>query len=89
MNSLGVRPFGRSQQHWGDNVERDLAELEDLDNWTQVIQDRKQWRGITEKAKMLPVFSATGSKYSTINIQFQFFKQILSIKTLFLTQVRS
>jgi hypothetical protein len=41
----GKRPLGRPRHKWVDNIRRDLREIGwDVVDWTDVAQDRDQWR---------------------------------------------
>jgi hypothetical protein len=41
----GKRPLGRPRRRWKDNIKLDLREIGiDGANWTQLAQDRIQWR---------------------------------------------
>jgi hypothetical protein len=41
----GKRPLGRPGRRWDDNIKMDLREIGiDGANWTQLAQDRVQWR---------------------------------------------
>jgi hypothetical protein len=43
--SEGKRPLGRPRRRWEDNIKIDLREIRiDGANWTQLAQDRVQWR---------------------------------------------
>jgi hypothetical protein len=41
------RPLGRPKNRWEDNVRNDIKKL----NWTNCIQDCKNWKLYVEKAK--------------------------------------
>jgi hypothetical protein len=41
----GKRPLGRPRRRWEDNIKMDLREIGiDGANWSQLAQDRVQWR---------------------------------------------
>jgi hypothetical protein len=41
----GKRPLGRPRHRWEDNIKMDLREIGiDETNWSQLAQDRVQWR---------------------------------------------
>jgi hypothetical protein len=42
----GKRPLGRPRRRWEDNIKMDLGDIGiNGTNWTQLAQDRVQWRG--------------------------------------------
>jgi hypothetical protein len=43
----GKRTLGRPRSRWIDNIRMDLGEIGcDVADWTDVIQDRDQWRAL-------------------------------------------
>jgi hypothetical protein len=45
----GKRPLGRPRCKWEDNIKLDLREIGiDGANWTQLAQDRVQWRAFVK-----------------------------------------
>jgi hypothetical protein len=43
----GKRPLGRPRRAWVDNIEMDLREIGwDGMDWTDLAQDRDQWRAL-------------------------------------------
>jgi hypothetical protein len=54
--SEGKRPLGRPRHRWVDNIKMDLREIGwDGMNWTDMAQDRDQWRVLVNAAKNLQV----------------------------------
>jgi len=45
-----TRPKGRPRLRWVDDVRNYLRKM-GVKNWTQRVQERKQWNEITEQAK--------------------------------------
>ena len=45
-----TRPKGRPRLRWEDDVRNDLGSM-GVKNWKQKVQERKQWKEITEQAK--------------------------------------
>jgi hypothetical protein len=46
------RPLGRSKNRREDDIRNDMKNLK-IKNWTNCIQDRKNWKLYVEKAKTL------------------------------------
>jgi hypothetical protein len=46
------RPLGRPKNGWEHNIRNDIKKLK-IKNWTNCIQDRKNWNLYVEKAKTL------------------------------------
>jgi hypothetical protein len=44
------RPLGRSKNRWEDDIRNDIKKLK-IKNWTNCIQDRKNWKLYVERAK--------------------------------------
>jgi hypothetical protein len=44
------RPLGRPKNRWEDDIRDDMKKLK-MKNWTNCIQDRKDWKLYVEKAK--------------------------------------
>jgi hypothetical protein len=44
------RPLGRPKNRWEDDIRNDIKKLK-IKNWTNCIQDRKNWKLYVEKAK--------------------------------------
>jgi hypothetical protein len=44
------RPLGRPKNRWEDDIRNDKKKLK-IKNWTNCIQDRKNWKLYGEKAK--------------------------------------
>jgi hypothetical protein len=52
----GKRPLGRPRRRWEDNIQLDLREIGiDGANWTQLAQDRVQWRAFVNTVMNLRV----------------------------------
>jgi hypothetical protein len=52
----GKRPLGRSRRRWEDNIKMDLREIGiDGANWSQLAQDRVQWRAFVNTVMNLRV----------------------------------
>jgi hypothetical protein len=52
----GRRPFGRPRRRWVDNIKVDLRETGwDGMDWTDVAQDRDQWRALVNTVMNLRV----------------------------------
>jgi hypothetical protein len=45
------RPLGRPKNRWEDDIRNDIKEKLKIKNWTNCIQDRKNWKLYAEKAK--------------------------------------
>jgi hypothetical protein len=45
-----TRPKGRRRLRWEDDARNDLRKVR-VKNWKQRVQERKQWKEITEQAK--------------------------------------
>ena len=52
-----TRPKGRPRVRWEDDVRNYLRKMR-VSNWKQRTQERKQWKGITEQAKLTNSFRA-------------------------------
>jgi hypothetical protein len=54
--SEGKRPVGRPRRRWVDNIKMDLREIgwDDVD-WTDLTQDRDQWRALMNTVMNLGV----------------------------------
>jgi hypothetical protein len=52
----GKRPLGRPRRRWVDNIKMDLRDTgwDDMD-WTDLVQDRDQWRALVNTAMNLRV----------------------------------
>jgi hypothetical protein len=52
----GKRPLGRPRRRWEDTIKKDLREIGiDEVNWTQLAQDRVQWRAFVDTVMNLRV----------------------------------
>jgi hypothetical protein len=50
----GKRPLGRSRHRWLDNIKMDLRDIGwDVMEWTDLAQDRGQWRALVDRVKSL------------------------------------
>jgi hypothetical protein len=45
------RPLGRPKNRWEDDIRNDMKKMK-IKNWTNCIQDRKNWKLFVEKAKI-------------------------------------
>jgi hypothetical protein len=46
------RPVGRPKSRWEDDVRNNLKKMKLL-KWVEQVQDRRKWKDIVEKAKIL------------------------------------
>jgi hypothetical protein len=46
------RPMGRPKIRWEDDVRKDIQKLK-VPNWKTLVQDRRRWKELVEKAKTL------------------------------------
>jgi hypothetical protein len=52
----GKRPLGRPRRRWLDNIKMDLREIGlDGTDWTDLAQDRDQWRALVNTVMNLRV----------------------------------
>jgi hypothetical protein len=52
----GRRPLGRPRRRWVDNIKMDLGEIGwDGRDWTELAQDRDQWRALVNTVMNLRV----------------------------------
>jgi hypothetical protein len=51
-NPISRRPIGRPKTQWMDNVRKDIQKL-NVPNWKTLVQDRRRWKELVEKAKPL------------------------------------
>jgi len=49
---ISKRPTGRPKIRWEDDVEKDIQRLK-VPNWKTLFQDRRRWKEVVEKAKIL------------------------------------
>jgi hypothetical protein len=49
---ISNRPTGRPRTCWEDDVKKDIQKLE-VPNWRTLVQDRRRWKKLVEKAKTL------------------------------------
>jgi hypothetical protein len=49
---MSKRPMERSKIHWEDDVRKDIQKLK-VPNWKTLVQDRRRWKELVEKAKTL------------------------------------
>ena len=49
---LATRPVGRPKSRWDDDVKNDLRKMK-IAKWSELVQDRVEWKKIVEKAKTL------------------------------------
>jgi hypothetical protein len=53
---VGKRPLGRPGHRWVHNIKMDLIEIGwDGMNWTDLVQDRDQWRALVNMVMNLQV----------------------------------
>jgi hypothetical protein len=52
----GKRPLGRPRRRWVNNIKMDLGEIGwDGSDWTELAQDRDQWRALVNTVMNLQV----------------------------------
>jgi hypothetical protein len=49
---ISRRPIGRPKIRWEDEVRKDIQKLK-VPNWKTLVQDRRRWKELVEKAKTL------------------------------------
>jgi hypothetical protein len=49
---ISRRLVGRPKTHWVDYVRKDIQKLK-VPNWKTLVQDRRRWKELVEKAKIL------------------------------------
>jgi hypothetical protein len=49
---ISRRPIGRPKIRWEDDVRKDIQKL-NVPNWKTLVQDRRRWKELVEKAKIL------------------------------------
>jgi hypothetical protein len=49
---ISKRPKGRPKIRWEDDVKKDTQKLK-VPNWRTLVQDRRRWKELFEKAKTL------------------------------------
>jgi hypothetical protein len=49
---ISKRPTGRPKTRWEDEVKKDIQKLK-VPNWRTIVQDRRRWKELVEKAKTL------------------------------------
>jgi len=49
---ISNRPTGRPKIRWEDDVKKDIQSLK-VPNWKTLVQDRRRWEDVVEKAKTL------------------------------------
>jgi hypothetical protein len=49
---ISKRPIGRPKTRWEDDVRKDTQKLK-VRNWKTLVQDRRRWKELVEKAKTL------------------------------------
>ena len=49
---ISRRPTGRPNTPWEDDVRKDIQKSK-VPNWKILVQDRRRWKGLAEKAKTL------------------------------------
>jgi hypothetical protein len=49
---ISRRPIGRPKIRWEDDVRKDIQKLQ-VPNWKTLVQDRRRWKELVEKAKTL------------------------------------
>jgi len=50
--AISRRPIGRPKIRWEDDVRKDIQKS-NVPNWKTLIQDRRRWKELVEKAKPL------------------------------------
>ena len=51
-NPISKGPTGRPKIRWEDEVKKDIQRLK-VPNWETVVQERRRWKEVVEKAKTL------------------------------------
>jgi hypothetical protein len=65
----GKRPLGRPRSTWLDNINMDLREIElSRMDWVDLVQDRDQWRALSNTAMNFRVLYNTGNFLSNCTI---------------------
>jgi hypothetical protein len=49
---ISRRPIGRPKIRWVDDVRKDIRKSK-VPNWKTLVQDRRRWKELVEKAKTL------------------------------------
>jgi len=49
---ISRRPIGRPKIRWEDDVRKDMQKLK-VPNWKTLVQDRRRWKELVQKAKTL------------------------------------
>jgi hypothetical protein len=49
---ISKRPIGRPKTCWEDDFRKDIQKLK-VPNWKILVQDRRRWKELVEKAKTL------------------------------------
>jgi hypothetical protein len=49
---ISKRPMGKPRTRWEDDVRKDIQKLE-VPNWKTLVQGRRRWKELFEKAKTL------------------------------------
>jgi len=49
---ISKRPMGKPKICWEDDVKKDIQRLK-VPNWKTLVQDRRRWKEVAEKAKTL------------------------------------
>jgi hypothetical protein len=49
---ISRRPIGRPKIGWEDDIRKDIQKLK-VPNWKILVQDRRRWKEMVEKAKTL------------------------------------
>jgi hypothetical protein len=49
---ISRRPIGRPKIRWEDDIRKDIQKLK-VPNWKILVQDRRRWKELVEKAKSL------------------------------------
>jgi hypothetical protein len=49
---ISRRPKGRPKIRWEDDVKKDIQKLK-VSNWKILVQDRRRWKELVERAKTL------------------------------------
>jgi hypothetical protein len=52
LKPISNRPIGRPKTRWEDDVREDIQKLK-VPNWKILVQDRRRWKELVEKAKTL------------------------------------
>jgi hypothetical protein len=52
LKPISKKPIGRPKTRWEDDGRKDIQKLK-VPNWKILVQDRRRWKEMVEKAKTL------------------------------------